>query len=38
MAKEREDVNNYLSVKYAVLHKIGAANLVPTNHTFNIVI
>lgn len=27
---------SYLSVKYAVLHKIGAANWVPTNHTSNI--
>ncbi|XP_050896340.1 uncharacterized protein LOC127103096 [Lathyrus oleraceus] len=27
-----------LSVKYVVLHKIGAANWVPTNHTYNIAI
>ncbi|XP_050876211.1 uncharacterized protein LOC127079900 [Lathyrus oleraceus] len=27
---------SYLSVKYAVLHRIGAANWVPTNHTPNI--
>ncbi|XP_050895125.1 uncharacterized protein LOC127101718 [Lathyrus oleraceus] len=27
-----------LSVKYAVLHRIGATNWVPTNHTFNIAI
>ncbi|XP_050890918.1 uncharacterized protein LOC127096383 [Lathyrus oleraceus] len=26
-----------LSVKYVVLHRIGAANWVPTNHTFNII-
>ncbi|XP_050875223.1 uncharacterized protein LOC127078845 [Lathyrus oleraceus] len=28
----------FLSVKYAVLHRIGAANWVPTNHTSNIAI